>query len=245
MKLARLGLDQGPRYAVLDDENNQYVILADDPMFGKIEPTGQRLNVGEVRVVAPMLPRSKVVGVGGSYAPGKIEDLAVFLKPNTSVIGPDQPIAFPRWADSLAYESELAIVIGRVAKDVPVKYADQAIFGYTLANDVSAVGAPATLNKAFDASCPLGPIIDTSFDPSDKQLELTVNGESAGTRSTSELCHSPAELVAYLSTIFTLLPGDIILTGAGVVAPMVRENDTVEVSLDGIGTMRNIVAKEQ
>ncbi len=241
MKLARLGLDQGPRYAVLDEESKSYIILADDPMFGKIEPTGQRLALGEAREVAPMLPRSKVIGLGGTYDLGELRDLAVFLKPNTSVIGPDQPLVKPRWAERLAYEAELAIVIGRVAKDVPLAYAKEVIFGYTLANDVTAVGAPAVLNKAFDGSCPLGPIIDTDLDTSDLELELVINGRSMGSRSTSQLQYSPAEIVTYLSTIFTLLPGDVILTGAAVQAPMESLHDEVVVSLEGVGQMRTTI----
>ncbi|WP_182050610.1 fumarylacetoacetate hydrolase family protein [Changpingibacter yushuensis] len=243
MKLARLGLDQGPRYAVLDEETNHYIVLADDPMFGKIEPSGQRLAADEVRLVAPMLPRSKVVGLGGAYDTDKVEDLTVFLKPNTAVVGPDQGINFPRWASSISYEAELAIVIGRVAKELPVERAHEAIFGYTLANDVTAGGVPVVLNKVFDASCPLGPVIDTDFDPSDKVLEVKVNGQSAGTRSTAELQISPTQIVSYLSTIFTLLPGDVILTGAGVEAPMSSESDVVDVSLEGIGSMRNRVIR--
>lgn len=241
MKYVRLGLEQGPRYALVDEQG--YSLLRDDPMFAPPTPSGERLEEGEARIVAPMIPRSKVIGLGGTYDAGSLSQCAVFLKPNTSVIGPQQVISQPSWAPQLAYEAELAIVIGRVCKDVPMRRAKEVIFGYTLANDVSAVGMPATLNKAFDGSCPLGPVLDTDFDYATAELSLSLNGVEKGTRALSELKHTPEGIVAYVSTLFTLLPGDVILTGAGVLAEQVGERDEVSVSLSGIGILTNTVVK--
>lgn len=243
MKLARIGLDQGPRYAALDEENDQFIVLSDDPMFGKIEPSGQRIARDDVRVIAPMLPRSKVVGFKGTCETNDVSKLGVFLKPNTAVIGPEQVISMPAWASGLTYTAELAIVIGRIAKDTPVEKAHEAIFGFTLANDVTATGVAPVLDKVFDASCPLGPVIDTDFACSDQSIGLRLNGKESGETSVSALKISPAELVSFAASIFTLLPGDLILTGVGVTGAGSGENDVVEASLDGLGVLSNRVLK--
>ncbi len=254
MKIARLSLEQGPRYAVLDEENAQYLVLADDPMFGKFEPTGQRVAMDDARIVAPMLPRSKVVGVAGTYpAPGTagadrdrpaLDDLLVFLKPNTAVIGPNDPIVLPAWAPQVDHEVELAVVIGRVSKDIPADRAEEAVFGYTVANDVTARLESLTRAKTFDTACPVGPIIDTSLDPSDLQLVSRVDGQQRRAGRTSELAYAIPELVSYLSTLFTLLPGDIILTGTPTGDGLIEAGQTVEVECEGIGVLRNPVVRQ-
>ena len=151
MKIARLSLDQGPRFAALDEETGTYLVLSDDPLFGKIEATVQRISADDAHLVAPMIPRSKVVGYEGTFgvdaeAGGatSLADLTMFLKPNTSVIGPDDPVVLPPWAKTAYHGPELAVVIGRACKDVAVSRVKDVIFGYTVANDVSAAAGDNT-----------------------------------------------------------------------------------------------------
>ena len=261
MKIARLSLEQGPRFAALDEETGTYLVLSDDPLFGKIEATGQRVSAEDAHLVAPMIPRSKVVGFEGVFgvdadggAPS-LEDLTMFFKPNTSVIGPDDPIVLPNWAKTVHHGPELAVVIGRACKDVAVSRVKDVIFGYTVANDVTAAAGDSTRAKGFDTSCPIGPVIETDLDVADLRLESRVDGDVRCEGSTSQLAFSVAELVAHASSIFTLLPGDIILTGApavvgeggldevGAGAGAIEAGQDVEVSCEGIGSFRNPVLR--
>ncbi len=255
MKIARLSLDQGPRFAALDEETGTYLVLSDDPLFGKIEATGQRISADDAHLVAPMIPRSKVVGYEGTFgvdaeAGGatSLADLTMFLKPNTSVIGPDDPVVLPPWAKTAYHGPELAVVIGRACKDVAVSRVKDVIFGYTVANDVSAAAGDNTRAKAFDTSCPIGPVIETDLDTADLKLESKVDGEVRHEGSTSKLMFSVAELVAHASSIFTLLPGDIVLTGipagvGGAESGEIEAGQDVEVSCEGIGSFRNPVLR--
>lgn len=255
MKIARLGLDQGPRFSVLDEESQTYLILSDDPLFGKIEATGQRIAVDEAHLVAPMIPRSKVVGYIGSYpstsdgaesmgaGPVTLDELTMFIKPNTSVIGPDDPIVLPRWAKQVRHEPELAVVISRACKDISPTRVKDVVFGYTVANDVTAVANDKVRAKCFDTSSPIGPVIETDCEVADLALVSRVDGEERTSGSTAALAFSVAELVAYASTIFTLLPGDIILTGAPAGAGDIEAGQVVEVECEGIGTLRNPVLR--
>ena len=255
MKIARLSLDQGPRFAALDEETGTYLVLSDDPLFGKIEATVQRISADDAHLVAPMIPRSKVVGYEGTFgvdaeAGGatSLADLTMFLKPNTSVIGPDDPVVLPPWAKTAYPGPELAVVIGRACKDVAVSRVKDVIFGYTVANDVSAAAGDNTRAKAFDTSCPIGPVIETDLDTADLKLESKVDGEVRHEGSTSKLMFSVAELVAHASSIFTLLPGDIVLTGipagvGGAESGEIEAGQDVEVSCEGIGSFRNPVLR--
>lgn len=243
MKLARLGLEDGPRYAILDDEAREFVLLSDDPMFGRGEPTSQRIPVENARIISPMIPRSKVIGFGGSMTGGKAEstsDLMVFVKPNTSVIGPNEPIIIPKGYE-ISHECEIAVVIGGVAKDLTPEKAEQAIFGYTVANDVTSTHPCQAAAKGADTFCPVGPYIETELDPAKLALTSRVNGQQVIDSSTAHLPFSVAELVAYASQLFTLLPGDIILTGSPGGSGPVKDRDIVEVSVEGIGVLRNTV----
>ncbi|MDO4887306.1 MAG: fumarylacetoacetate hydrolase family protein [Actinomycetaceae bacterium] len=244
MKIARLGLDQGPRYAVLDDEAGEFVLLADDPMFGSVTLTGTRMDAEQVRLVSPMIPRSKVIGFGGTYGrPTSLGELMVFLKPNTAVIGPDEPIILPGFTDSVEHEVEIAVVIGRVAKNAPVERAHEAIFGYTVANDVTADSANIAMAKGFDTACPIGPFIVTDLDPAGLALSSRVDRQPRRSGNTSDLAFSIPELVAYASSIFTLLPGDVILTGSPAGPGQIAPGQTVEVECEGIGVLRNPVLR--
>ncbi|MDO5745386.1 MAG: fumarylacetoacetate hydrolase family protein, partial [Micrococcaceae bacterium] len=168
----------------------------------------------------------------------------MFLKPNTTVVGSGDPITLPSYSDDVAYEGELAVVIGRICKDVPAEKAQDVIFGYTVANDLTArdasrPGAPWTRVKGWDGSCPLGPWIQTELDHEDAQLTTRLDGKVVQEGNTSQMVWSINELIAYASESFTLLPGDVILTGTPAGVGQVIEGQRVEVEIEGIGTLSN------
>lgn len=172
----------------------------------------------------------------------------VFLKPNTSVIGPDDPIVLPEWSQEVHYEAELAVVVGRLCKDVPAERVNDVIFGYTVANDVTARDVQRaedqwTRAKGFDTSCPLGPWIETDVDVSDLSVRSYVDGEQRQDGRTSQMIMSVHEIVAYASSIFTLLPGDVILTGTPAGIGQIDAGQRVEVEVEGIGRFGNPVVR--
>ena len=215
--------------------------------------TGQSYPVADVRLLAPVLP-TKVVAIGKNYADHAREmggeppdEPVIFLKPSTSVIGPGDPVARPvKLSERVDFEGELAVVIGRLCRDVPPERVSEVIFGYTCANDVTARDLQAkdgqwTRAKGFDTFCPLGPWIETGLDPSDLELTTTVNGEVKQHARTSQLLHDVTAVVCYVTSVMTLLPGDILLTGtpAGI-GPLVY-GDRVSVAIQGIGALTNPV----
>src|SRR5690606_8107228 len=201
----------------------------------------------------PMLP-SKIIAIGKNYADHAREmggeppaEPVVFLKPSTSVIGPGESIAYPvKLSQRVDYEGELAVVIGRLCREVPVERAHEVVFGYTCANDVTARDLQAKDGqwgraKGFDTFCPLGPWIETSLDPADLALTTTVNGELRQSGRTSQLLYGVPALIAYVSAVMTLLPGDIILTGTPAGVGPMSVGDEVSVGIEGIGTLTNRV----
>jgi len=240
-------------------EDSVVVALAGDPLYVGIKLLEQEHRLADVKLLAPVLPRSKVVGIGKNYAAHAAEmggevpsEPLMFLKPNTSVIGPDEPIIYPPQTSNLHYEGELAVVIGRICRDVPVEKATDVIYGYTVANDVTArdlqrSDVQFTRAKGFDTFCPLGPWIETDLDPqtfSDGvRLQTYLNGEVVQDGSTSDLIFDVPTLVAYVSSMMTLLPGDVILTGTPEGVGPMQVGDEVEVSIAGIGALTNPVAR--
>jgi 2-keto-4-pentenoate hydratase/2-oxohepta-3-ene-1,7-dioic acid hydratase in catechol pathway len=172
----------------------------------------------------------------------------IFLKPNTSVIGPNDTIVWPEMSERIDHESELAIVIGRLCKDVPIERVSDVIFGYTIANDVTARDLQKkdgqwTRAKSFDTFCPLGPWIDTDFIPGTQKITATVNGEVKQSATLSDMIFKVPEIINFVSRVMTLLPGDIILTGtpAGI-GPMVAGADAT-MAIEGLGELTNKVRK--
>ncbi|MGU3410149.1 fumarylacetoacetate hydrolase family protein [Microbacterium sp. M1A1_1b] len=252
MKIARFSSKgEDPRYGILDER--ALVVLAGDPMYQGFETTGERVPLSEAKLLAPVIPRSKVIGVGLNYAEHAAEmddvsgdDPVVFLKPNTSVIGPDEPIRLPEGIGRVDHEGELAIVIGSLAKNVKREDFASVILGYTIANDVTARDLQArdgqwARAKGFDTFCPLGPVIETEIDPSDIRLETRVDGDLRQVASTNEMVHDIPSLVEFVSSIWTLLPGDVILTGTPAGVAEIRDGEVVEVTISGIGTLKNPV----
>ena len=254
MKIARFSSNgSDPRFGIVDDD--ELVVLVGDPMFSGFDTTGERVPRSAVKLLAPVIPRSKVVAVGKNYREHAAEmggeapsEPLLFLKPNTSVIGAGDTIVLPPQSQHVEHEVELAVVIGSIAKNVPAKDADSVIFGYTVANDVTARDLQKSDGqwaraKGFDTFCPLGPLMETEFDVASATLEARVNGELRQQGRVSDLVHSVASLVEYASSVWTLLPGDVILTGTPAGVGPIVDGDTVEVAVSGIGTLSNPVRR--
>jgi 2-keto-4-pentenoate hydratase/2-oxohepta-3-ene-1,7-dioic acid hydratase in catechol pathway len=253
MRIARFVQDSDPAFGVVDgDEGHEEIaVIKGDPFFSGVQLTGERHKLEDVRLLAPIIPRSKVVGIGRNYADHASElgnevppAPLMFLKPNTSVIGPNDPIVLPSFSDEVSYEAELAVVIGRICKDVPLERVDEVIFGYTCANDLTARDAQRTDNqwaraKGFDTSCPLGPWIETELDTDDLAIRGYLNGQTVQEGNTGDMIWGVKELVSYVSQAFTLLPGDVILTGTPAGVGLISDGERYEVDIEGIGRLMN------
>lgn len=272
MRIARFSLNDSPRYAFVqtdESDGKDYLIELDGhPLLGgQVTPTGQRyaLDGDGVRLLAPVIP-SKVFGLAKNYeahaqfmheaghsdiahAP---EDMVIFSKPSTSVIGPDDPIVIPPSSNDMNYEPEVAVVMSRVAKNVSVDEAMDYVLGFTCVNDVTlrdlqGLDPMWTRSKGFDTSCPLGPWIVTRDDLNwrDAKISFTLNGkdvpEASGT--TAKLVHSIPEQIAAISSFSTLLPGDVILSGTPNASGQLVPGDEAIVNVEGIGSLRNVVLR--
>ena len=231
------------------------VTLYNGSPFVAWEATETLIPWDSVQLLAPVLP-SKVVCVGKNYADhademgGSVpEEPVIFLKPATSVVGPESRVVYPEISEEVHHEAELAVVIGRLARRVKAEDAGRYIFGYTAANDVTARDLQRrdgqwTRGKGFDTFCPLGPGIETELDPLEKlSIVCRVNGEVRQGGFTSDMVFGVAELIEFISQVMTLLPGDVILTGTPSGVGPVEPGDTMEVEIDGIGTLLNRVVK--
>jgi 2-keto-4-pentenoate hydratase/2-oxohepta-3-ene-1,7-dioic acid hydratase in catechol pathway len=253
MKIARFSHEGGIAFGIVD--GTELVVLKGDPMFAGYDTTGQRVALTDAKLLAPVIPRSKVVAVGKNYHAHANEmggeaptEPLLFLKPNTSVIGPNDAIVLPPQSSEVEHEGELAVVIGRIAKSVPAERALDYVFGYTVANDVTARDLQRTDGqwaraKGFDTFCPLGPAIETDRPEADATILVRVNGQERQAGKLGDMVHDVADIIAYASAVFTLLPGDVILTGtpAGV-GPLV-DGDRVEVEIAGLGVLSNPVRR--
>jgi 2-keto-4-pentenoate hydratase/2-oxohepta-3-ene-1,7-dioic acid hydratase in catechol pathway len=262
VRIARFAQGDGVAYGVVEgepaeagsDRGLRITELYGHP-FG-VDPGGVRLTghsypLAEVRLLAPVLP-SKVVAVDRNYASalsdgGPPPEPVLFLKPSTSVTGPGDAIKYPvKLTDRVDFEGELAVIIGRLCRQVPRERAEDVIFGYACANDVTARDLQArdgqwTRAKGFDTFCPLGPWMETGANPADLAITTTVNGAVRQQARTSELLWPVPDLIAHVSQVMTLLPGDVLLTGtpAGV-GPLI-DGDEVSVTIESIGTLTNRV----
>jgi 2-keto-4-pentenoate hydratase/2-oxohepta-3-ene-1,7-dioic acid hydratase in catechol pathway len=254
VKIARYVVDDAPSYGVVMSEDGEPAWLAQvggDPLYPPVSATGVRHELGDVRLLAPVIPRSKVIGVGRNYAEHAAElgnevrgEPLLFLMPNTAVCGPDDPVVLPDFARDVHYEGELAVVIGRVCKDVPRERALDVVLGYTCANDVSARDLQAADKqwaraKGCDTFCPLGPWIETELDPADVEIRTRLDGRVVQEDSTALMLHDVPALIAHISRAFTLLPGDVILTGTPKGVGPVDAGQRVEVEIEGIGALSN------
>lgn len=249
MRIARFSHNDAIKYGIVDETD--LVVLAGDPMFAGFETTGERVPLADTALLAPVIPRSKVVCVGLNYVDHASEvameapaEPLLFLKPNTAVVGPGDAIVRPKQSQQTEFEGELAVVIGRIAKNVSADNALDYVFGYTIGNDVSArdlqfADGQWARAKGFDTFCPLGPAIETDFDPATARLTTSLNGEIKQDAPLRDMIFSVAEIIAHASAAFTLLPGDVILTGTpSGVGPFVA-GDKIEIAITGLGTLRN------
>ena len=254
MRIARVARQSGPVFVEVADD---HVVLLDGHPFGDIRRTDQVAPLADVRLLAPIIP-TKILCVGKNYADHAKEmgdevpaEPLIFSKPATAVIGPGDEIQLPHLSREVHHEAELAVVIGRLTRNVAVEDALGAVLGYTCANDVTARDLQRTDDqwtraKGFDTFCPLGPWISTDLVPSaGVAVRCSVNGEVRQDGTTSDLVFDIAQLVAYCAAFATLLPGDVLLTGtpAGV-GPLV-DGDTVTVSVEGIGELTNTCVAER
>lgn len=259
MRIARFTTGSDPRYALVEGERGAEVlhVITGDPIYTPVELTGEQVRLDEdgVRLLAPVIPRSKIVGVGRNFAAHAAEmgnetpsEPMLFLVPNTAVVGPDDPIVLPDWSAEVSYEAELAVVIGKVTRNVSPEAALRHVFGYTVANDVTARDAQRRESqwfraKSFDTSKPLGPWVDTDIDPADVTVRSAVNGEQRQEGSTRDLVFDVPFLISAISEVTTLLPGDVILTGTPEGVGTVEHGDVIDVEVEEIGVLRNPVIR--
>jgi 2-keto-4-pentenoate hydratase/2-oxohepta-3-ene-1,7-dioic acid hydratase in catechol pathway len=249
MRIARFSHDGDVAFGVV--EGDIVAELVSHP-FGPVSFTGNRWALADVRLLAPVLP-SKVVAIGKNYADhatemgGEVPPAPlIFLKPSTSVTAPAERIAYPASSQRVDFEGELAVVIGRLCRDVPDSRAMEVVLGYTCANDVTARDQQKSDGqwsraKGYDSFCPLGPWIETELDVEDVRLTTRLNGEVKQDASTKLIVHKVPSLIAYITSCMTLLPGDVILTGTPAGVGPMQIGDTVSVEIEGIGTLTNTV----
>ena len=220
--------------------------------FTRFKSTDDTYNLNEVRLLSPCTP-SKIICLGLNYRSHAEETKLpipevplIFMKPSTAVIGPEDKIVLPLSSGRVDYEGELAIVIGRRAKYVPQDRAADFIMGYTCLNDVSERhnqrdDGQWTRAKGYDTFAPLGPCIQTELDASNVKLETFLNGELRQSARTNDLIFPIAKIVNFVSGVMTLLPGDVIATGTPSGIGRMKEGDRVEVTIEGIGALKNSV----
>ena len=251
MRITRFTTGEDPVFGLVDGAGEKIAEITGDPLYQKIELTGATHLVDDVRLLAPVIPRSKVIGIGRNYADHAREmgtevpaEPMMFLIPNTAVVGPGEPVVIPPMTSEVHYEGELAVVIGRLCKDVEPQDVAKVVLGYTCANDVTARDLQRgdgqwARAKGMDTFCPLGPWIETDLDTSDLSLVTRRDGEVVQDGTTADMVHGVATLVSHASKAFTLLPGDVILTGTPAGVGPVVAGQRVDVEIEGIGVLSN------
>lgn len=228
--------------------------------FADFELSGTKVPLNKVRLLPPVLP-NKVVAIGRNYAehaaelgneaPEPSDAPVAFFKPSTSVTGPGAAIEYPSFSQELHHEAELAVVIGRMCREVPRERVADVILGYTCANDVTARDVQRREKqwaraKGFDTACPLGPWVETDIDlarAADLTIQCTVNGEQRQLGRTTDMIRPVEDLIVHLTEAMTLLPGDVVLTGTPAGVGPLSVGDEVAVTIEGIGTLTNKVIK--
>jgi 2-keto-4-pentenoate hydratase/2-oxohepta-3-ene-1,7-dioic acid hydratase in catechol pathway len=246
MKVIRFQAKEGIFFGRLEGDK---ILSMDKPALPR------NFLLDEVRLIAPTVT-SKVVCIGLNYRDHAKElnltlpeEPLLFLKPSTSVIGPGDEIVMPKQSSRVDYEAELGVVIGRIARKVSRNAAKDHILGYTCLNDVTARDLQSkdgqwTRAKGFDTFCPIGPWIETDVDPKDLDIRLFVNGEQKQASRTSNLIFDPYALVEFISHVMTLMPGDVIATGTPAGIGPLKSGDSVEVRIEGVGSLTNSVVAD-
>ncbi len=263
MRIARFSVGGDPQFGIVElaedggKHPDSISVLTGDPIAMPVQLTGERRELESVRLLAPVIPRSKIVAVGRNYAAhakelgNEVPDTPLtFFKPNTAVIGPGDAIVYPLASNEVSFEGELAVVIGRICKEVPYERVAEVIFGYTVANDVTARDLQKTDGqwaraKGYDTFCPLGPWITTHQrldEVADLRIRTTLDGVEKQNGSTKEMVLSVADLIVYITSFTTLLPGDVVLTGTPAGVGEMLPGQEVSIDIEGIGTLVNTVS---
>ncbi|MFE9768412.1 fumarylacetoacetate hydrolase family protein [Streptomyces sp. NPDC005808] len=260
MRIARFSIDGNVAFGAVEGDKPDELVLdiIKGIPFADFELSGTKVPLSKVRLLPPVLP-NKVVAFGRNYAEharelgNEVPDVPfAFFKPSTSVIGSGDEIQYPSFSNDLHHEAELAVVIGRMCREVPRERVKDVILGYTCANDISARDVQKREKqwaraKGFDGACPLGPWVETDIAPSaiaeGITIQCTVNGQQRQLGSTSEMIHSVEDLIVNITEAMTLLPGDVILTGTPSGVGPLNVGDEVAVTIEGIGTLTNKVIK--
>jgi 2-keto-4-pentenoate hydratase/2-oxohepta-3-ene-1,7-dioic acid hydratase in catechol pathway len=253
MKILRFATPQRePRYGWLFEDRIGEVDGDPFDAYRRLDPD---LSIESVRLLPPVLP-GKIICIGRNYAAhaeelgNQVSELPVlFLKPSTSLVGPGEAIVLPPQSEQVQHEAELAVVIGKRGRWIEPEDAMAHVFGYTIANDVTArdlqrADATWTRGKGFDTFCPLGPWIETEFDPADALITCHVSQELRQMASTRDMVFSIPRLIAFISSVMTLEPSDIILTGTPAGVGDLLPGDTVSITIEGLGTLTNPVVSE-
>jgi 2-keto-4-pentenoate hydratase/2-oxohepta-3-ene-1,7-dioic acid hydratase in catechol pathway len=256
VRIARFTISDQIAYGVVDGDAEDVASLTvnaiDGHPFAPFERTSARFALRDVRLLPPVLP-NKLIGIGKNYADharemgGEAPSTPVmFLKPSTTVIGPGESVVLPPQSQQVEFEGEIAVVIGRLAKDVPPDRVADVVLGYSCANDVTARDLQAsdgqwTRAKGFDTFCPLGPWIATDVDTDALAVQTEVNGEVRQSSPASAMVHSVTDLVVFASSVMTLIPGDVILTGTPAGVGPLADGDRVSVTVTGVGRLDNTV----
>lgn len=243
---------EAPRFGWVLEESVGPVEGSPFGEFRRLEPD-QSLDA--VRLLCPVQP-SKIICVGRNYVAHAKEHNAevpevplLFLKPPSSIIGPGETVVLPPQSQQVEHEGELAVVVRQQGRWIQPEEALDYVLGYTVANDVTARDLQRrdgqwTRAKGFDTFCPVGPWIETEFDPSDALIQCFVNGEMRQMASTRDMVFSVRQLIAYASSVMTLAPGDILLTGTPSGVGPLLAGDVVEITIEGLGSLRNPVGEE-
>jgi 2-keto-4-pentenoate hydratase/2-oxohepta-3-ene-1,7-dioic acid hydratase in catechol pathway len=257
MRLIRYQIKQGPIcYGwILDDPAGNLVGPLEGLPFAGFRRLEAELPLDQVKLLAPVLP-SKMICVGRNYVEHAREHGAevpeiplIFLKPSSCLLDPDGTILLPPQSQQVEHEGELVVVIGKTGRWIAPDQADEFVLGYTIGNDITARDLQRrdgqwTRAKGFDTFGPIGPWITTEFDPADAVVSCHVNGELRQMASTRDMVFSTRQLIAYISSVMTLLPGDLIFTGTPAGVGALLPGDVVEVTIEGLGTLRNTVAAQ-
>lgn len=247
---------QSPRLGwVLSQGDELWVGPVEGSLFGEFRRLDANQPLSAVRLHAPVTP-SKIICVGRNYVAHAKEHQAevpeiplLFLKPPTSIIGPEEAIVLPPQSQQVEHEAELVVIIGKRGRWISPEDAMKHILGYTIGNDVTARDLQRrdgqwTRSKGFDTFCPIGPWIETEFDPADGVITCHVNGEMRQMSSTRDMVFSVRQLIAFASSVMTLEPGDIMMTGTPAGVAPLHPGDIVEITIEGIGKLRNPVIAE-
>ncbi|KAA9089105.1 fumarylacetoacetate hydrolase family protein [Microbacterium radiodurans] len=250
MRFVRFEYGEGSSWGILDAD--AVTPLAGDPTTGTVTTAGTAIPRADVRLIAPVMP-SKIVCVGRNYRShvgemGWSPDLGpvLFLKPPSAVVGSGASIELPEESDLIEPEPELGVVIGRRARNVAASRALSHVFGYVLANDVSArdlmsADGQWTRAKGYDTFCPVGPWIETDLDPADQNIVMSVDGVEVTNESVRTMRLGIAEIIEMASAVFTLEPGDLILTGSPAGRAALRAGNVVRISMAALGVLENDV----